>query len=744
MKLNGINIDHTGKAMFNLIKKVINRYNTKAAEGEELFLQGIKSASANQHDKAIELFTRSIAVLDIYPAPFINRGASYQYQERYLDAWDDYAHALQMEITSPSPSVKMHLSALNQNMNAIAPLMVINKENGDAIRNKLVTDGIENFTKRWAEELTKKLHNDKELVRYFCLEEMKELHDLGGDHRSFVLSIGFQSSEYLNIKDNPNTAEAFFLMKSVLCCFSREPKKMLLVRTKILTNISSSLINNNKYKIDSQMDQSLGIRNYKHLKKIIEDQEILEMLILSANGMNQYPITMASKVTEAVRLTNYISNLIGISGLQLLNAISGKQCDKKIFNMIEEAERQKELEYAGDDNEWFNELIFWAEKYKLPKLQPFDSLVYRQTGFPRNKSELIELEYLHLPSCNISKLPSSIGKLKNLQAICLNDNQVTEIPSEICKISGLIRLDLDDNLISNLPKEIGELRELQTLSLSGNPIEDFPIEMKNLLNLNNLDIRQLKVHLGSKYSPLSSDGFEVYKYFENIIKEDNPYNFEKTIRKKEIREISEKLKITYLVHFTNAKNLDSIIKNGIYPLDRLDELNKEDDNVIYRNDKLRLDGHKDATSISIGHPNSKMFYKYRMENQEQEWVVLVLQQSILWDKDCAFCKHNAADAKISSQPIEALKTSQSLLELFDEIQEATSRTEQNLKSFDPTDVQAEILVFDLIEPQLIAGVVFNSSATKEKFIDVIGDRKTWIHADSKGLFASRSYARRSS
>jgi hypothetical protein len=137
-----------------------------------------------------------------------------------------------------------------------------------------------------------------------------------------------------------------------------------------------------------------------------------------------------------------------------------------------------------------------------------------------------------------------------------------------------------------------------------------------------------------------------------------------------------------------------------------------------------------------------MIYKYRMETQGSEWVILVLHPSILWAKNCAFCKHNAADARIISQPIESLKTSRPFLDMFGEIQGATSRAELNLKSFDPTDVQAEVLVFDVIEPLLIVGVVFDSTSTKEKFVGVIGDRKTWTHANNKGLFASRGYSRK--
>ena len=57
--------------------------------------------------------------------------------------------------------------------------------------------------------------------------------------------------------------------------------------------------------------------------------------------------------------------------------------------------------------------------------------------------------------------------------------------------------------------------------MSNNPIEDFPIEMLNLRSLRKFDISGAKIHLSSKYSPLSATGFEVYSHFSEIIKEDN-------------------------------------------------------------------------------------------------------------------------------------------------------------------------------------------------------------------------------
>jgi hypothetical protein len=116
----------------------------------------------------------------------------------------------------------------------------------------------------------------------------------------------------------------------------------------------------------------------------------------------------------------------------------------------------------------------------------------------------------------------------------------------------------------------------------------------------------------------------------------------------QIRAIAEHLKIPYLVHFTRAENLESIINNGIYPVDRVEEV-CENPTI---NDTLRLDGRREGTSISVAFPNCQMLYKYRMEEKGSEWVLLLLPPSVLWIKDCAFCKHNAADIRISNLPIE--------------------------------------------------------------------------------------------
>ena len=197
------------------------------------------------------------------------------------------------------------------------------------------------------------------------------------------------------------------------------------------------------------------------------------------------------------------------------------------------------------------------------------------------------------------------------------------------------------------------------------------------------------------------------------------------------------IQVPYLLHFTRATNLPSIMARGLYPIGRAHEIGA----VPAINDQYRFDGHRNSTSVSIGFPNCQMLYKYRMADAAVDWAILVLHPSILWAKNCAFCRHNAADGRISGQPLPHLMTPQAFTGMYDEIEGLSTREEQKLKTFDPTDVQAEVLVFDVIEPQYIVAVIFEKATVRDGSLPHLGERKTYIHANNKGMFANRKYAR---
>lgn len=206
----------------------------------------------------------------------------------------------------------------------------------------------------------------------------------------------------------------------------------------------------------------------------------------------------------------------------------------------------------------------------------------------------------------------------------------------------------------------------------------------------------------------------------------------------EIRAAAIGLAVPFLLHFTRADNLRSILRHGLYPVSRLSELGSE----AKINDTLRLDGHRDSNSLSIAFPNGPMFYKYRMEDESVNWAVLQLTPSILWNAQCAFCAHNAADSRIRHRDLAELESLPAFKEMYDEIQQHPSRAAQFLRPYDPTDVQAEVLVFDVISPESIRGIAVNDPKLLTDLADVIGSRKTYVQPMNKGVFANRTYARR--
>lgn len=196
------------------------------------------------------------------------------------------------------------------------------------------------------------------------------------------------------------------------------------------------------------------------------------------------------------------------------------------------------------------------------------------------------------------------------------------------------------------------------------------------------------------------------------------------------------MKLPYLVHFTHISNLEGILEDGLLSRDSVDKL----ESSVRTNDESRHDNRTNTISLSIAHPNDLMFYKYR--DVDADWCLIIVDISVLWKKDSLFCKYNAADARMSNLSDDHLSTPDSLLSMFDELDDVGSRSDQCLKEFDPTDKQAEILVFDKIAPKYIEGVVFSNRQVKKEHKNILGDKKSAIHSPNKGLYATRLYRRK--
>lgn len=202
--------------------------------------------------------------------------------------------------------------------------------------------------------------------------------------------------------------------------------------------------------------------------------------------------------------------------------------------------------------------------------------------------------------------------------------------------------------------------------------------------------------------------------------------------KKEIINYVNEREIEFCVHFTNVTNLPSILQLGILPKSTMDN-----EWIEYNeNDSLRLDGYMGAISVSFTSPNYKMFYKYRIQNPSKRWAVLVLDAQAIITLDCAFCFTNAASKRITSIPLSKLKDLKALKQMFAETNAFYSRKRMGLESNEPTDPQAEILVFDEIPSSAIKFIIFNDNSLMQQYKPIL-EQKDIPYGCDVGPFTPR-------
>lgn len=169
--------------------------------------------------------------------------------------------------------------------------------------------------------------------------------------------------------------------------------------------------------------------------------------------------------------------------------------------------------------------------------------------------------------------------------------------------------------------------------------------------------------------------------------------YSKTDDRNQIKAFCTERRIEQLLHFTTVENLPSILDLGLN--------SKKYNGEIFKhhrfNDMNRFDGRENMISVSISYPNDRMFYKYRMADINQKWVVLSLPSSILWELECLFCYRNAATKEISSLPNESLSGINALEKMF-----TLGSNGQGLEY--PSDSQAEVLVMSHIPSDYINNI----------------------------------------
>ncbi len=201
----------------------------------------------------------------------------------------------------------------------------------------------------------------------------------------------------------------------------------------------------------------------------------------------------------------------------------------------------------------------------------------------------------------------------------------------------------------------------------------------------------------------------------------------------QIKEILVARGITRLYHFTRLINLESIVENGLLTREQI----REQELKSAFSDNRRWDDHPNATCCcSIEFPNYKMFYVVRRNHGAYEWVVIEISPDILLEKDCTFYPMNAAKSEFRNKDVNDFKGVEAFNAMFQERPRWTRAIAKIPESY-TTNPQAEVLVFDQIEPKYILGIYtdkqniadeWNAKEPKMELVvrgDVFDDRKDW-------------------
>ena len=173
--------------------------------------------------------------------------------------------------------------------------------------------------------------------------------------------------------------------------------------------------------------------------------------------------------------------------------------------------------------------------------------------------------------------------------------------------------------------------------------------------------------------------------------------------------------IEEFVHFTNERNLFSILNRGVLSRKVLQE-----NNIPFEyNDEKRLDGMTEAVSLSITSPNYLMFYKYRVLKEKFNWVVIAFNSQKILEYNCCFYRANASCMDSYQYEKEERQNVDSFEEMFSDWDPHHRRGELDLGSNETTNPQAEVLVFDAIPISCISRVVFQNENQLKMYIPLL-------------------------
>lgn len=161
-------------ASFYKKESALNSLQERERKGRELFQKAIRFNQVGNQTEAIRLFTESIEVNPLHASAFLNRGACFMIQERSLEAKDDFNQVIEMELSGESLDEESCSVGAKVNLAKLGPFLSFEEEHGETVRGQMKDDGLDHFSKRYAEVLFENfLNEDTDSAIQFIFEELK-------------------------------------------------------------------------------------------------------------------------------------------------------------------------------------------------------------------------------------------------------------------------------------------------------------------------------------------------------------------------------------------------------------------------------------------------------------------------------------------------------------------------------------------------------------------------------------------
>jgi len=233
------------------------------------------------------------------------------------------------------------------------------------------------------------------------------------------------------------------------------------------------------------------------------------------------------------------------------------------------------------------QLAGWLKSFgRLPseigKMKNLEVLILNSHLFktvPSSIGELKALKYLNIAKSDLTHLPAEITKLTNLRCLDLTNSDLEALPTNLGNMKALERILLKSSYVKEVPSSIGELKALKVLDLTSTDIKTLPSTIGMVTSLEQLllstYLKRLPVEIGGlkklKYLNLGYTGMG--KLTESIGDLRNLYELDLSeIRAKELPKSMEqlvqlgRLNLSYtnldkLVKFPNLRMLDLAYAN---------------------------------------------------------------------------------------------------------------------------------------------------------------------------------------